>query len=330
MNLFWSTRALTAEREDHLTEFLAAALQLVPSFRDSYLRLVLGPASSSDRSPLEIAQVETQVNYKGTTCCPDMILHLSNGRIIACEHKLDAVETVGPARDSRGQLERYLDLPIDGLLYFRTCWKAPSEAVLRHPKYLHPSHRDHFLWRDLYPLLAQSEDPFLAWLREGFERLGLTPPHPSVGEMSGPSIDVNRQNRRNFAKLWGPTRSLAHGLGWKVRADSIVELYLTDNAHSIASWVFISPAMADRFLIRVTPRPGKLELVNERMSSIAQSLPQASEVGSRAVMRKGGATEVVDVVTTLRDVLGPEEVSVEVLEERLRAFVEPLLCTLQT
>lgn len=29
MNLFWSTRSLTQQREDHLTEFLAATLDIV-------------------------------------------------------------------------------------------------------------------------------------------------------------------------------------------------------------------------------------------------------------------------------------------------------------
>ena len=254
MNLFWSTRGLTAAREDHLTEFFAAALDVSSSFRESYSYLVLAIyAKTKGWGCPHIDRVRTQVSFDGTTCCPDMILQLSNGKTIACEHKLDAIETLGPERDQKAQLERYLDLPIEGLVYVRTSWKPPSPKVVAHPKYIHPAEREHFLWRDFYPTLRQGQHAVIDWIREGFERLGFTPPHPSVGEMSGPDDEMNRRNRQNFAKLWGRTRSSAHGLGWKVTSGSIVELYLTNNRSSLASWVFISPAQFERFLF-VSPR----------------------------------------------------------------------------
>jgi len=64
----------------------------------------------------------------------------------------------------------------------------------------------------------------MEWLRDGFEGLGFTPPHPSAGEMSGLDEQENRRNRKNFAKLWGKTRSFAHKLGWSVNSGSIAEL----------------------------------------------------------------------------------------------------------
>jgi len=325
MNLFWSTRALTQEREDHLTEFIAAALELSTPFREAYLSLLLSGCNHKNLAGNSIERVETQVAFPGTTCCPDMVLHLSNGDMIVCEHKLDAVETLGPSGDPRGQLKRYLDLPIQGLGYFRTCWKPPDRVVLDDQKYIRPASREHFLWRDLYPLLEDSNDPFLAWMREGFERLGFTPPHPSVGEMSGPDTDVNRRNRKNFAKLWGATRSLARGLGWKVKADSIVELYLSDNASSIAAWIFISPAKADRFLIRVTPRNDNLDTVAENLRIAAAGMADAIEVSQHSVRRKEGQVGVVDVITTLSDVLGSDPVTTDGMERRLCDFVEPFL-----
>lgn len=243
MNLFWSTRALTSAREDHLSEFFAAALDVSLSFRESYFNLVLAIyAKTKDWGCVQIEGVQTQVSFEGTTCCPDMILRLSNGKTIACEHKLDAIETLGPELNQKAQLERYLDLPIEGLVYVRTSWKPPSAKVVTHPKYIHPAQREHFLWRDFYPILRQGQHVVIDWLREAFERLGFTPPHPSIGEMSGPDDEMNRRNRQNFAKLWGRTRSRAHSLGWKVTSGSIVELYLTNNHSSLASWVFISPA----------------------------------------------------------------------------------------
>jgi len=92
MNLFWSTRALTTAREDHLTEFFATALDVSPSFRDSYFNLVLSNyARTKGWGCPKIDGVQTQVSFEATTCCPDMILELSNGKTIACEHKLDAI-----------------------------------------------------------------------------------------------------------------------------------------------------------------------------------------------------------------------------------------------
>ena len=326
MNLFWSTRALTAAREDHLTEFFAAALTVSEQFRKAYAELVLHNfVEKSSTGSLQIKDIRTQVCFSGTSSCPDMILTLSDGRSIVCEHKLDAPETMGSERDPRGQLRKYLDLPVDGLLYVRTSWKPPDSFVLTHKKYIRPVDREHFLWRDFYPLLSCDDHVILDWLREGFERLGFTPPHPSVGEMNGPDEKVNRSNRENFAKLWQRSRSIAHTLGWKVSAGSIVELYLTDNPSSHVSWIFISPAKFDRFLFRVTPQPGELEPIMEKLQRTSGLLNMRTEVVQHAVNRKEGKEEVVDVMTPLREILGTERISAEQIEAKLSFFVEPLL-----
>jgi len=327
MNLFWSTRKLTASREDHLTEFLAAALDVSKTFRHAYANLILGGWENASTFP-HIDDIATQVSFAGTTCCPDMILTLSDGRTIACEHKLDALETMGPEKDPRSQLIRYLDLPVDGVVYVRTSWKPPVLEVLYHPKYIHPKGREHFLWRDFYAILSCDSHAVLKWLREGFERLGFTPPHPSVGDMSGPDDDT-RENRKNFAKLWQRTRSIAHTLGWKVSTGSIVELYLTDNTSSLASWIFISPAKFDRFLFRVTPLPGKLKSVRDRLSDACEASLIRTDIAHHEVERKEGKEEVIDITTSLREILGTEKVSPEEIEARLSNFVEPLLRSMQ-
>jgi len=330
MNLFWSTRALTASREDHLTEFFAAALDTSRTFREAYYRFILGRyAQDKHWGKISIAGIETQVNFAGTTCQPDMLIKLSNGKRIACEHKLDALETQGPASDRRGQLLRYLDLPIDGLMYVRSLWKPPNSRVLEHPNYIRPEAREHFLWRDFYPLLEGKSAPLLQWLREGFERLGFTPPHPSIGEMSGPDMELNREHRRNFAKLWARTRSRAMELGWKVQADSIVELYLTGNASSIANWIFISPAKSDRFLVRVTPRSETFAQVKAALSQAARLIQIPTEVMQNEVTRKEGKVQILDVTTSLFEILGRKELTVTEMERRLLEFVNPWLQALQ-
>ena len=327
MNLFWSTRNLTTSREDHLTEFLAAALDVSEPFRRAYADLIIGGGAEEGTSP-HIDDFTTQVSFAGTTCCPDMILTLSDGRTIACEHKLDALETMGPEKDPRSQLIRYLDLPVDGLVYVRASWKPPVAEVLTHPKYIHPEDREHLLWRDFYPILSSDRHAVLDWLREGFERLGFTPPHPSVGDMSGPDGD-SIENRKNFAKLWQRTRSVANTLGWKVSSGSIVELYLTDSISSLASWIFISPAKFDRFLFRVTPLTGKLSSVIDRLSEACAASSVRTDIVPREVNRKEGKEQVVDITTSLREILGTEELTPEEIEVRLSNFVEPFLRIIQ-
>jgi len=329
MNLFWATRRLTQSREDHLTEFFASALNISPIFRKRYLELTLSRFARKHRWTVPcIESISTQVKFEGTTCCPDMILRLSDGKTIACEHKLDALETLGPQQDERTQLDRYLDLPIDGLIYVRGSWKVLSSEVLEHPKYVHPLQGEHFLWRDFYPLFTD-ENVVMDWLRDGFERLGFTPPHPSVGEMSGPDDQENHRNRKNFAKLWGKTRSFAHRLGWSVNPGSIVELYLSQNPSSCAESIFISPTKFDRFLVRVTPRKASDHLLQPRLQQAMDSLMPRTEIIEREVARKGGKKKVIDITSSLREILGDGILSTDEIEDRLLEFAEPILLSIQ-
>ncbi|EPQ9706433.1 hypothetical protein ACUYVJ_002831, partial [Vibrio cholerae] len=88
VGLFINTQKLTVAKEDHLTEFLAAALRSSERFSRAFVRLILGNEDSR-----LICKVETQVIYAG--CRPDMRLILSDDSIVLCENKLDAAETIG-------------------------------------------------------------------------------------------------------------------------------------------------------------------------------------------------------------------------------------------
>lgn len=330
MNLFWSTRILTGAREDHLTEFIAAALEYCQSFRSDYTALILADFAKKRGWPEpEVLEIATQVTFPDSTCCPDMVLTLKDGHVVVCEHKLDALETAGPERDPRAQLNRYLDLPIDGLVYVRSDWKPPASEVLEHEKYVRPVGYAHFLWRDFFPLLASGDHLLLDWLRDGFERLGFTPPHAGVGEMDGTDASENARNRTNFAKLWGPVRSESCRLGWNVGSGSIVELYLSENSFSTASDVFISPMKVARFLVRVTPRRGNVEEVERRLRNVVASLPVRTEIVVAMVPRKYGRVQVVNVVSTLREVLGDDAMDPPNMERKLLDYVTPLLQALQ-
>lgn len=324
MNLFLATRSLTDAKEDHLTEFVAAALELSPPTRAAFYDLVLARfAEAKGWGRCTITSIETQPCYDDASCRPDMLLTLDNGKLIACEHKLEAAETVGPASDERAQLERYLDLPVDGLVYIRSSWKPPERHILAHPKYVRPERGEHFLWRDFYPLFEFAEDRFLLWLKEGFERLGFTPPHPQVGKLGSES------ERRNFAKLWSKTRSVAHGLGWESSAGSIVQLYLEGNRDATAAWVFVQPVDGG-FQLRVTPRKSKREAAFAALAAACKGCGYPLDHGVKFVPRKAGKVAVYDIVASASHVLGRGGQPPAETEDRLCQFVSHFLRAVQS
>jgi hypothetical protein len=325
MNLFLATRRLARGREeDHLTEFFAAALEIDEPFRDAYTALIIAPfAEANHWAPPRIRFVETQKNFDGHGSCPDMTLTLEDGHIIACEHKLEAMETLAPLVDELPdpvpQLQRYLaSLPIDGLAFVRSSLKPPDAWVLDHRKYLRPRNRQHYLWRDFFPLLEASEHPCSRWLREGFVSLGFTPAHPLVGDLMQPAVAAN------FAKLWSSTRADAHELGWHVGAGAVVELYLDREKATSASRVWICPRN-EQLLVRATPASDAyVPEILSRFGAIAAGLTIGVSVESHIVRRIAGKTMVVDAWAPLRLVLG-ECSSGEQAETRLHDFVIPFV-----
>ena len=93
-NAFLGTRQLTASREDHLTEFFAAALQLCPEFALDYARLALweiAPAGGWKGNPFKM--VETQVAYSDDRCRPDMRITLADNRVDQPSSGIEGVST---------------------------------------------------------------------------------------------------------------------------------------------------------------------------------------------------------------------------------------------
>lgn len=323
-NPFISTRHLTDRREDHLTEFFAGALDLDEQFRCAYAELVIVPyARTRGWLTPRIVRIATQGAYDDICSRPDMILTLEDGHVIAVEHKLEAQQTmvaVPPqGEDEVAQLVRYLSsTDIHGVAFVRTTLKPPEPAILEHPNYMRPPHRQHYLWRDFYPLLEASSSRYCEWLRDGFKKLGFTPPHPMVGDLSVP------ENRENFAKFWDRTKVRAAGLGWRVQTGNKVELYLQSEKGKFSRSIWVSPT--DGMLVfRADPvSPDASQALLDRLRMRLSSVSDSIEVARRKVPRKGGALEVVDVSISLRNYLG-EQNSSEGIEEKLLQFVEPLL-----
>ena len=331
MNLFLATRRQTEAKEDHLTEFLAAILQSDRTFRASYAALVLGAfAARNSWDPPEIVGITTQQSYDEQRCRPDLELTLRDKKIIACEHKIEAAETLQEdlnSGDVVGQLDRYLQLPIDGVAYFRSSWLSPADHVLNHPKYIRPRRREHFLWSDLYPILASGMTDIARWVKEGFEVLGYTPPHPFIGDLADPDDESRRRNRQNFAKLWLKTSSALREMGWSVTADGISELYLRSHPRSTAQFIFITPQYEGgrTLLIRFTPSvAGATREIDGRLRSLVEATPSRATVRCSSVLRKEGPCAVVEVGIPLNELLGAST-TVEEIENKLHSHVVPLV-----
>jgi hypothetical protein len=307
MNLFTSTQSLSSSHmEDHLTEFIAAALLLDQGFRDSFAAILLGEhAKAKGWEPPRIVGVETQVSYPGTGCCPDMRLTLADGKRILCEHKIEAIETEGKENKEDGQIGRYLKLPSDGVAYIRASWKPPKGAVLDNPLYVKPVGREHFLWSDFHGAL--SGGLFLDWIRTGFDHMGFTPPLPGVGDLRDPDEMARKRNCIKFAEHWRLTMANAEKMGWSSETNVYAELYMGRDTGGLASAIFVSPVFAARFLVRVTPRDGQAPAVLSAVEKALSALGSQGRVVQRKVPRAAGKVEVVDIESSLHDVLGGVE-----------------------
>jgi len=334
-NLFINTRHLTDRKEDHLTEFFAGLLLSSPFFRKAYERFVLGRHFHEQGwKDVQIVNVETQCHYVDEKRIPDMILHLSNGMKIACEHKIEALETGKDDDNNPNQLWDYLHLPdVSGLVYVRSNWKPPLSDVVKHPKYVKPLKAPHFLWRDFYHLLRKDDTVMGRWLKEAFEHLGYTPPVALIGEMSGPNKTENDRNRHNFVKLMTATRNFANELGWKYEAGSIEGHYLSKNAKASCSDVLITACQTERFLFRASPTDGGIQGIVARLDAARRDLVEKfdipTDISINTVNRAKGKVQVIDITTTLRDILGKKARTVQGIEQRLFDFHKPLLLALQ-
>lgn len=314
MSLFRNTQKLTQAREDHLTEFLAACLNSSEQFRLAFVRQVLG-----DQCAKTLLSVETQCAYPN--CRPDMKLTFDDGSVFLCENKLDAMETEGNVdTDFMPQLERYLQLDVDGVLYIRTSLKAPSAAVLNHPRYVKPQKRQHFLWRDFYELLNDDRNPLVQELKLGFEYMGFVPPNPTIGDLSR---QAPRKQRENFSQFWLQTTVNAQELGWHVSAGDIVERYFSHKNAKLASSVYVNPIQPERFLVRFTANQNKQEDIYRAVKELASEIEPS--IYKRTVKRARDNAEVVDIQFPISAILPNSLSTAEAIEQRLNKFMLPLL-----
>lgn len=327
-NLFLNTRSLTSSKEDHLTEFLAALISMDSAFNCGFSQLLLGEyAERQGWATPFIAKVETQINFPGTNCCPDMRFTLNDGHSVLCENKIEAPETLGSSVDPRGQLRRYLDLPSDGVAYIRATPRHNLEAeVFKHPRFI-TRQGHHFLWRDIYPLLAESENPLVAAVCEGFEVMGFVPPLAAVGTLSDFNSATDEQNRCAFMELWQLAADYGRQRCWKVETNKNAEIYYSPDDASPLYQVFVSPSKAERFLIRLTLKSGvDAKKILAQIEGADTAVPFETVCYERKSPRNGQQVveSVIDITTSLKNVIGDTE-NREEIQRKLRDFVQSFL-----
>lgn len=268
VNLFLETRKLCLETnrsgEDHLTEFIAAALVENLDFRRAYIELTL----SKPFPGAILTGVKPQPCYGGHGN-PDMQLFLkgSDGKEIRVlvEHKIDAPEGTREFEDGerqfKGQLDGYLQIPkADALLYFRRSEKQPSKKVFENPKYIHPLNRPHFLWEDLYNILkgCKKGSYLIKCMQEGFEELGFLPPPKTFGDLYHSYKRQRVLNRKSFYSLLAHARTQLHmKYGWAQfdKDQNGNEMKCKNNNLSSAYRITVTGSQANsRFTIRYVPR----------------------------------------------------------------------------
>lgn len=307
MTAWQETRPLTPADEDLLTDALGEALETDVAFRGAYEEVLLAPLSTGNRP--RITSVRSQVHFPDHGSRPDLLLGLDDGRRMACEHKIKAPETVGSGADGRvaKQLERYLGLPgVDAVTYFRPTWREPLDAILAHPRYLHPAGHPHYLWRHLHDALRQGETDVCRWLLEGFDLLGFTPPRPQVGPLR------SQVDKENFGKLWD---ALVERLfaDWRREHGTLSTLYLTPRMPSPIRYVFLDArvdggrSLRMRIRLNEVPDGEWMATLRERVADVAGDLPAPASV---RLQRLSDGDTAVDVTAALSEALGSEDSAV--------------------
>lgn len=191
------------DREDRLTFAWSWMLNLLPDLGQAFCDLV------AERSGLPTSRFQSATDHPSyrVSDFPDMLLTTSDWQVLF-EHKLDAPM-------DREQLGRYLALagrfPQTRLAFMsRDPWTIDA-SVLSDPLYLKPHGRDHFLWTDIYPLVAACRSHAATDFEQYLARLGLRP--ESWGGIGDPFVAARPQ----VMKVMVDASERLQRLGWPTR-----------------------------------------------------------------------------------------------------------------
>ncbi len=206
-DIFVKLFKLSNAKENTLTECLAATLQENPDFCRKFLMVLCG--EKVDSVPISTAKIEIKTQQSGPNSRIDMEIILNKRKKIGIENKLDSPE-------GKGQLLKYLELPIDRLAFITREYIRVNKKVLRQTKrYLRPNDkRAHFFWSDFYRKLESSAKKYPGYsltraLFELFNHLGFKPPMSEIGDLKNDSVVAKK-----FLKYWDLTAKKLGEMGW--------------------------------------------------------------------------------------------------------------------
>ncbi len=145
-SIFCRLIKLTRQKEDFFTESLAYALQQDKIFIRKFIQVIIG--NSIPELHLDSAKIELHTQVSLPFSKIDMVFIVNDHINIAVENKLWS-------KEGDGQLKKYLDHDQIHYLAFITADSGHSikPSVLKNENYLHPEHRNHFIWQDFLPVI---------------------------------------------------------------------------------------------------------------------------------------------------------------------------------
>ncbi|MBN2250475.1 MAG: hypothetical protein JW724_00185, partial [Candidatus Altiarchaeota archaeon] len=148
--------------------------------------------------------------------------------------------------EGKYQLSRYLEF-FDSLAFITDYPCEVSADVRKNPKFKKPVNRDHFMWHDFFGEIEECsgqmrQKVLTEELMELFRHLGFEPANPLIGDLLDPDKKKAEKNRKNFAKLWSPTRQGLKERGWKkITRGTIAELYVSEGESNYLKGLWLDP-----------------------------------------------------------------------------------------
>ena len=188
--------------EDRLTFAWSWMLNLLPQLGQAFCDLI----ARQSGLPQSTFQSATDHPTYQVSDYPDMLLTTKHWQVLF-EHKLDAPMDTD-------QLTRYLRLADNigaRLAFMARDVSTIADQVLESPVYLKPAARDHFVWTDIYPLVASCSSHAATDFEQYLARLGLRP--EDWGGIGDPFVAARPQ----VMKVMMDASNLLRRQGWPAR-----------------------------------------------------------------------------------------------------------------
>lgn len=326
-DLFLKLMKLTNQKEDFFTECLVATLKEDITFKKNFLTSICGDNVDEIKISNFFINIETQVSFPKLHSCIDMVFYVGDNLSIGIENKLWSPE-------GRGQLIKYLSLPLSHIAFITGYEATIENTVDEHSNYLKPKNgRKHFIWSDFYEIVEVSNKTSSSTvlnkaLLNLFADLGFDPPKPEIGDLLDTNTELAIQNRKNFAKLWLKTREELKKKNCKLQAGSIAELYVTCLSNNCIETMWLDPIwQRGNLRVRLTLKENiNLTTITNKLISSSFPFYKMIQVYQQNIRRAKKSVIVIDVLISLKKLLSginySESMSAKLAEYVLTIFNE--------